>query len=144
MRASITQCPQGHAYTDENTCHRKNGSRYCRTCHNDRARNFYQENAGVYIRAYRKRNPELKTTAQYNHRLRTYGLTPEKYQEMFDKQGGMCALAVCGRPIGCVDHDHLTEEVRELLCKKCNSGIGMLNDNPALVQAAADYLRRHV
>lgn len=33
--ALITHCPQGHAYTPENTRLRKNGHRGCRQCHRD-------------------------------------------------------------------------------------------------------------
>lgn len=38
---SRTHCPQGHEYTEANTIRRGN-RRSCRTCGNDRAREFYQ------------------------------------------------------------------------------------------------------
>lgn len=31
-RPRATACPQGHAYTEENTAYRGNGVRYCRIC----------------------------------------------------------------------------------------------------------------
>jgi hypothetical protein len=53
---------------------------------------------------------------------RRYGITPEQYQKMLDRQGGICAI--CGRPPKTlrlsVDHDHRTGRVRGLLCYQCN------------------------
>lgn len=41
-----------------------------------------------------------------------------------------------------IDHDHETGEVRGILCQKCNSAIGMLGDDLALLLAAVAYLER--
>jgi hypothetical protein len=37
-RSRRTHCLLGHAYSDENTYRRKNGSRHCRKCHTERER----------------------------------------------------------------------------------------------------------
>ncbi len=42
-----------------------------------------------------------------------------------------------------IDHDHKTGQVRSLLCKKCNGVLGLVDDDPALLRAAADYIERH-
>lgn len=63
---------------------------------------------------------------------------------MVASQGGVCRICANKPPNGkrlCVDHDHETGAVRGLLCQKCNTAIGMLNDDPALVERALDYLR---
>ena len=79
-----------------------------------------------------------------------YGMTPEHYDEMLKKQGGVCAI--CHRPETrssrgrvlslVVDHDHETCEVRALLCHRCNSAIGYADDSPDRLRAAAEYLER--
>jgi hypothetical protein len=40
------------------------------------------------------------------------------------------------------DHDHLTGKLRDILCIKCNAGIGFFQDNPELCETAAAYLRK--
>jgi len=63
---------------------------------------------------------------------------------MLARQNGRCASCKI-RPAEtlCVDHCHRTGMVRGLLCRKCNTGLGCFNDSPALLHAAAAYLRRH-
>lgn len=57
-------------------------------------------------------------------------------------QGGRCLLCGEVKPLA-VDHDHVTGAVRGLLCKGCNTGIGLLREDPMLLRAAARYLESH-
>jgi hypothetical protein len=63
---------------------------------------------------------------------------------MFAAQGYRCAICGADKPGGTgrwhTDHDHVTGTVRGVLCHKCNIGIGMLGDSPALLRAAIAYL----
>ena len=42
---------------------------------------------------------------------------------------------------GFVDHSHITNEVRGLLCSKCNSLLGMANDDIEILKKAIEYLK---
>lgn len=94
-------------------------------------------------RRYYANNPDYKAKALV-YRLRTrYGVTPEQYQELFDKQEGKCA--VCKRHQSelknrlVLDHDHKTLEIRALLCAYCNLRVvGKLRKDT--IQAVYDYL----
>ena len=84
---------------------------------------------------------------------RRYGLTMEQYEQMLKAQGGGCAI--CGGKVNmktrwkkcikrlAVDHCHKTGKVRGLLCWMCNSSIGRMKDDPALLRKAADYVEKH-
>ena len=66
------------------------------------------------------------------------------YFVQFEAQGGGCAI--CGyppKPGGrclSIDHDHLTEAVRGLLCQKCNRMLGWARDNSDLLLTGSYYL----
>lgn len=82
-----------------------------------------------------------------SHNLGTrYGMSVEEYELRSSGQGHRCAICRETCPTGfrlAVDHNHKTGAVRGLLCINCNKGIGHLKDDPALLQAAINYLRKH-
>jgi hypothetical protein len=76
--------------------------------------------------------------------LTKYGLTAEQYEAMVQKQGGRCLICQnLARHRLCVDHDHDTGEVRGLLCRHCNSGLGHFKDDEHLILVAMKYLERY-
>lgn len=89
-----------------------------------------------------------KVCHKYNMRsqnLRKYGLTIDTFNSLWNSCGGKCAI--CSKPLKlgspsgyAVDHNHLTGEVRGLLCQLCNQGIGCLQDSPAIIENALKYL----
>jgi Recombination endonuclease VII len=96
--------------------------------------------------------PEQRSSyAREWHLQRKFKLTGEEYATLLGKQGGGCA--VCGQKEThryksgklkdlSVDHDHTTGAIRGLLCFNCNQGIGRLQDSPALLRKAAEYLEK--
>ncbi|MCA1710541.1 MAG: endonuclease VII domain-containing protein [Actinobacteria bacterium] len=99
---------------------------YCKPCHNQAAKDTYTRLYGS------TRNYHLK------HR---YGITAAEYDAMLAEQGGLCALCQ-ERPAEHVDHDHLTNAVRGLLCSCCNQGLGNFRDRSDTLREAAGYLDR--
>ena len=74
---------------------------------------------------------------------RRYGITLADYDDILLAQNGVCAICQqsqrSGRRLD-VDHEHETGTVRGLLCNRCNRGLGLFQDSPALLRAAAEYL----
>src|SRR6267142_5814090 len=77
--------------------------------------------------------------------LKRYGLTEAIYTAMVKSQNDKCAI--CGDPRidkhWNIDHDHLTGKTRELLCRSCNSALGLFRDRAEILDRAAAYLRKH-
>ena len=73
-----------------------------------------------------------------------FNLSPDEYKKELESKGGVCAICKneCTRALA-VDHNHITGQVRGLLCNKCNRGIGYLSDSIDLLQASIDYLKEY-
>jgi hypothetical protein len=71
-----------------------------------------------------------------------YGLTVAAFDALLAGQGGRCAI--CREPIAepkiAIDHDHVTQEVRGLLCIACNAGLGSFHDSISSLHNAIAYL----
>ena len=103
-------------------------------------------------KAWRLAHPERWLEIQRRSRLKMdHGLTLEELQQMHANQEGLCAI--CSKfidlfPRGVrrrmmqahVDHDHVTGEIRGLLCPQCNMAIGLAYDSPTVLRNAAGYL----
>ena len=78
-----------------------------------------------------------------------YGITAAQFAEKLLAQGGKCACCKVtfvfdgiksDRP--CVDHNHKTNEVRDLLCGRCNLAAGNLGDSSVKAEQLAEYLKK--
>lgn len=74
---------------------------------------------------------------------KTYGIDAAEYDRIFKIQGGRCFICR-NKPASkrfAVDHDHRTEEVRGILCKRCNHDLlGGAHDGVSLLWRAIGYL----
>ncbi len=75
--------------------------------------------------------------------IRNYGITLADKQNMLFNQMGECAVDGCSNEAVCVDHNHTTGKVRELLCYGCNTAIGMIKESLEVASGIVEYIRRH-
>lgn len=117
-----------------------------------------------FVKAWRADNPERMV--QYNETAKPkrknyyqsnkehfrgkslqfhYGIDLEEYDRMLKAQNGVCAICskTCksGKSLA-VDHCHETGKVRGLLCGKCNTGIGLLENEERMIKAI-EYLKEN-
>lgn len=95
-------------------------------------------------------DPRYKDYQRDSSLRASYGISLEEYNLMLDEQGGVCAI--CKLPerrkhpktsdpmLLAVDHDHITGQVRALLCSTCNIMLGHAQDDISILTSAIQYL----
>jgi len=157
-----------YARKESSTGYRKD----CKVCCNQRAsqygKRYYQKNKqkiAAKAKTFREENPEVmrerydrhkekhpmgNRTAQWKYR---YGISLDEVQTKFESQGGRCACCEEEIPhytefkgknhLFHIDHNHDTGKIRGLLCTKCNTGLGLFNEDIDLIKSAIAYLEKY-
>jgi len=111
----------------------------------------YQSNKtkiNVELRRRNETDPEFraaklaasKKSRRKNHLKTKYGMSLEEFAARLAGQGGVCVICLKSQEKSlCVDHDHNTKKLRDLLCSNCNVGLGNFGDDSAALRRAADY-----
>lgn len=111
----------------------KSYAKHCKKCNHKR------------VEIWRKASPDKNIRTKRKYKIKAkYGISIDDYNAMFLEQNGCCII--CGlhqsqlpQTLG-VDHNHITGEVRGLLCRRCNVGIGFFDDDTARMTKAVKYL----
>jgi len=115
---------------------------YCKTCANIRCVNWHRHNRDKSQKmSNRYYHENTSKVAQYwlKHR---YGISLEQYKLLVEAQDGRCGI--CQRECKKlhVDHDHITNKIRGLLCFHCNAALGKFGDSIEGLERAIQYLRK--
>lgn len=125
---------------------------YCKPCMAARSaawRKAYPEKARESVRKYQLADRQrLRLNRRRSHVKSSYGITQDQYEEMLAAQSGRCAICGTDKPVGpggvfVVDHSHATNQVRGLLCCKCNFVLGHSEDRADVLAAAISYLQKY-
>jgi hypothetical protein len=99
-----------------------------------------------------KYKPSPETLEKNRERLRKWnrykisGFTQEDFDSKLKEQNYMCAICGTkdpGKTNWHADHNHTTKEKRGVLCHKCNTGLGLLQDDIEILCSAIEYLRHY-
>ena len=150
-------CPKGHLLTPATLLLEPSGRPRCRTCRAAYANSYYHKNKKhlkKYFKDWDSKNKKKRYEVSRKAAMKYfYNITPEQFEVMRTKQDDLCAI--CRRPQTPikgnrfarkktmhldVDHNHATGTVRGLLCRKCNTALGLLQDSPEILLRAHYYL----
>jgi hypothetical protein len=157
LLAAGMPCPKGHLLLEENIYITPNNGRIrCKTCIAITQKAYREAHKGelkTYYKKWDEDNKDKRIEISRKSTLKNqYGITPEEYDLMVIAQNNLCAI--CGREqaelrnkyVGSptkrldIDHDHITGEIRGLLCRKCNTGLGLFLEDPVVLAKAIEYL----
>lgn len=131
---SCTKCREIKPYSDFYKDHRNPNllRPKCKPCHNGESAINYENNKDGWRDKFYQRK---------------YGLTLIQYEDLLKAQNGVCAICEQVESSAkfmylSVDHDHLTGEVRGLLCAFCNRLLGMYERNREKFDRFDTYLAR--
>jgi len=103
----------------------------CYECDRARSRKYYNAN-----------KHKIKVKARSRQLRYLYGMTLKEFDNLLAMQNSKCAI--CGKEhskVGLVvDHNHITGEIRGLLCRHCNFVLGLVNDDKDILKNAMEYL----
>lgn len=106
---------------------------YCRAC------------STLNVADWRQANPvkvQLSNEKQRGRYKSRQGVAEEQYGLMLDQQNGVCAGCL-SPPVSkrlAIDHNHITGQIRGLLCSNCNLGIGLLKEDSEIMARLIQYL----
>jgi hypothetical protein len=100
-------------------------------------------------RSYNKRyhkihSVRLRANARRAHLKRFYNITPEEFDAMVMAQNGRCGICDVELELNThkthVDHNHLTGQVRGVLCCRCNWRVGLFENSPAIMDKVRKWI----
>ena len=119
----------------------------CKLCHAEYNKNWEKNNkdkAAAITKRYRHKYPD-KTRAIALKRY--FDMTLEELNQIEKEQNTSCMICKIHQDdLGerlCVDHDHETKNVRGILCRRCNLGLGQFKDDVKLLKSAIKYLKKY-
>lgn len=115
-------------------------------------RNCYMCGRDLEVTEFNSKRKECKDCSKVMKLISRYGITKEQYDKKLEEQDGHCAIcSATPQEVGvlCVDHDHSCcpgektcgKCLRALLCSRCNTAIGLLNDDVERIVKAAEYVQ---
>lgn len=106
----------------------------CKTCYSLFHKKYYEEN----LEKVKTKNKKMWLNKKYN-------MSIEQYEELKKQQNYKCAICFSELQEGFlshVDHSHDTGQIRGILCRWCNTGLGNFLDSIENLEKAANYLKK--
>lgn len=111
---------------------------------------YQQDNKAALLEKQRARNRQNYSANKPAHqqrqkrtRLKRYGITEGQKAALLRLQEHQCPICerfLAEQTVPSIDHCHVTGAVRGILCRRCNSALGLFEESPATLERALEYL----
>lgn len=117
---------------------KKRGYQYiCKECHNEYTRNVW------YIKNRDKQRYNAKRWKDQNKSrvLATrYNTTVNHIENLMLSMSSDCPICERAMTRPHLDHNHVTGEVRNFICNRCNTTLGLVDESPDVLQRMISYI----
>lgn len=123
----------------------------CKQCVSGFRKTSYRSNreeVNRRVRKYRNENPEKIRDTKLKQ---AYGVGVDYYNAKLKEQGGVCAG--CKKNVKTIwrgkivrmalDHDHINDRPRGVLCIKCNRALGLLEEDKQIISNLVRYINKY-
>jgi hypothetical protein len=123
------------------TVYKEDGQKRCTQCKQYFPLSNYYKNDNSYASTCKCCSVSKSKAFGIEYRFIQYGITSIIYHEMLKGQEGKCKICnMTPDDTLHIDHCHTTGKVRGLLCKSCNTALGLFKDNKDSLKSALIYL----
>jgi hypothetical protein len=120
----------------------------CLRCQEDKAHKCFGWSGYIKKDGNKSLSSYCKTCQNELRVQRKYGVSYKDYLKILEQQGGCCANSGCkatepgapGRTRFYIDHCHVTNKIRGLLCHSCNLALGHVADDVKKLNGLICYL----
>lgn len=121
-----------------------------KAAHPEKSAQYYRRNREKVLKrqaAYYKQHPDKAARqVSYSMTRQRRGVTAEEFAAQLKAQGNLCPIG--NHPFGdprskdapVLDHDHVTELNRSIICRRHNSALGFFKDSPNEMRDAVAYV----
>jgi hypothetical protein len=141
-------------YKNREAILRKSKEKYMALSSEDKEK-FLMKKRITYKKHYQDNKSKIQERRKKNYidiKLKSlYKMTIQDYENILNLQDKKCAICKNEKssyryknmklPL-CVDHNHVTNQVRGLLCHKCNAMIGLAGEDIIILTNAINYLKK--